>query len=91
MTLFERMMTEYPQAGIMLTTQYRMNTTIMGWSSHHMYNDALIADTSVADHCITDEPRFLMIDTSGAEMFEAMENEGSKYNIGEASLVLIHV
>lgn len=72
----------------------------MQWSSDNMYDGRLVADNSVSDHLleiedIDDEitewgscPLFLL-DTSGCEMHESLDAEnGSKYNKGEASMVV---
>ena len=35
-----------------LTTQYRMNSRIMAWPSHALYNESLIAHGSVENHLL---------------------------------------
>ena len=64
-----------------------------------MYQGWLTADSTVSDHLLEIEgeeeaedwskcPLFLL-DTSGCEMYESLDSEnGSKYNKGEASLVV---
>lgn len=42
----------------MLTVQYRMNNCIMGWSSKELYEERLVADTSVATHVLSDLPHW---------------------------------
>jgi len=84
----------------MLTIQYRMNKEIMQWSSDAMYEGALVADSTVANHLMEMEEgkddalvdftqsSLFLVDTSGCEMYESLDSEnGSKYNKGEASLV----
>ena len=87
-----------------LTVQYRMNESIMRFSSREFYEDSLIADSSVANHRLgelsdvvagddattglTEDP-LLFIDTAGAGMHEQVEADGeSKFNPGEGKLVL---
>eukprot|EP01022_Parablepharisma_sp_SALTPOND_P016533 TRINITY_DN244_c0_g1_i1.p1 TRINITY_DN244_c0_g1~~TRINITY_DN244_c0_g1_i1.p1 ORF type:complete len:597 (+),score=80.44 TRINITY_DN244_c0_g1_i1:1031-2821(+) len=48
-TLFERLMKKHPEVSSLLDIQYRMNNTIMGWTSAAMYQGKLKADESVAD------------------------------------------
>lgn len=40
----------------MLTVQYRMNEAIMHWSSESMYDNKLLAHSSVAKHLLSDSP-----------------------------------
>ena len=82
-----------------LTVQYRMNESIMQFSSREFYQESLVADLSVARHRlddlpdvstdpISDEP-ILFIDTAGSGMQEQVEVDGeSKFNPGEAKLVI---
>jgi len=77
-----------------------MNKEIMQWSSDAMYEGALVADSTVANHLMEMEEgkddalvdftqsSLFLVDTSGCEMYESLDSEnGSKYNKGEASLV----
>lgn len=85
-----------------LLVQYRMNQTIMEFSSQKFYGGTLIADASVRDHVLSDLPRLskqttddspvVFYDTAGAGWEEEVE-EGSlsKRNINEAKLVLDQV
>ncbi|MDY6776020.1 MAG: IGHMBP2 family helicase, partial [Halobacteria archaeon] len=50
-TLFERL-AEHDSIRSLLRTQYRMNTDIMEFPSHEFYDDALEADSSVAEHTL---------------------------------------
>lgn len=83
----------------LLTVQYRMNQSIMAFSSQHFYDDKLIADESVAHHVLADLPNVvanlmtqapvLFIDTAGANFDDELEPEGfSKVNPNEARLVV---
>jgi superfamily I DNA and/or RNA helicase len=90
----------------MLVEQYRMNQVIMAWSSQQMYENRLVAHGSVRNHVINDlleESKdqtteldcanpLLFIDTAGALMYEAVEEDQrvteSKLNLGEVDLVL---
>lgn len=108
MTLFEQVITKYPNVSKMLKIQYRMNEDIMKWSSESMYNNELIAAPEVAHHLLSDSDQYrvpsengddedyakflanslFMVDTSYCKMFEGVqEDSGSKFNLGEASLV----
>ncbi len=52
-TLFERLQGKFGStASAMLTMQYRMNTAIMQWPSHELYQDLLTAHPSVATHTL---------------------------------------
>ncbi|KAJ8048856.1 DNA-binding protein SMUBP-2 [Holothuria leucospilota] len=86
----------------MLSTQYRMHSDIMLWSSGAMYDNQLKADTSVSSHLLRDLPGvedneitslpMLLIDTLGCDYLELeLEDEASKGNEGEANLVVVHV
>ena len=82
-----------------LTVQYRMNESIMRFSSDHFYDGTLIADASVKRHRLCDLPNveendfttepLLLIDTAGAGYEEELEPDGqSKLNHGEAKVIL---
>ena len=54
-TLFERLQGKFGRmVSAMLTMQYRMNTAIMQWPSHQLYEDLLTAHPSVASHTLQD-------------------------------------
>ncbi len=54
-TLFERAHTLWGStAAVMLNVQYRMNESIMNWSSEEMYNGKITAHDSVAGHTLHD-------------------------------------
>lgn len=102
-TLFERyydiLPEEYRQ---LLERQYRMNETIMGFSSREFYKNLLVADESVKNQTLSEMPGvqdnsqtkepLLFIDTAGKGFEEKLE-EGSesRYNLEEAELVLIEL
>lgn len=84
-----------------LDVQYRMHRNIMDFSSHHFYQDTLIADESVANHTLADLASFRadslelskepanFIDTAGAGWEEQLEPNGlSKLNPEEGRLIL---
>jgi superfamily I DNA and/or RNA helicase len=82
-----------------LTVQYRMNETIMKFSSDTFYEGSLVADPSVRSHRLCDLPGvdeipltrdpMELIDTAGAELGEELEPDGeSKLNVGEADLMV---
>ena len=53
-TLFEQMINKYPGSSTMLTIQYRMNESIMKWSSEAMYKNELTAAPWVSGHLLSD-------------------------------------
>jgi superfamily I DNA and/or RNA helicase len=82
-----------------LTTQYRMHTSIMGFSSAEFYENSLVADPSVASHLLADLPGVTaddlastplqFIDTAGAGFDEELEPDGeSRRNPAEAELLV---
>lgn len=55
LTLFERAHSLWGgTAAVMLTVQYRMNVSIMNWSSKEMYGGKITAHSSVAGHTLQD-------------------------------------
>ena len=59
LTLMERVVEADESKGDlvrMLTTQYRMNTKIMEWSSKTFYNSKLVADASVQSRLLSQLP-----------------------------------
>jgi superfamily I DNA and/or RNA helicase len=81
-----------------LDVQYRMNESIMGFSSREFYEGELSADPSVAAHLLRDLPGVAsealteqpvqFIDTAGAGYEEEVEPDGeSRLNPQEAALV----
>ncbi|XP_072956201.1 uncharacterized protein [Typha angustifolia] len=100
-TLFERLAGFYgEEITSMLTVQYRMHELIMSWSSKELYNDKINAHPSVAGHMLYDledvkrtsstEPTLLLIDTTGCDMEEVKDEEGSTMNEGEATVSIAH-
>ncbi len=86
----------------LLTVQYRMHETIMGFSSAEFYESSLVADESVRGHLLADLPDvatddltgnpITFIDTAGASYDEEQEPEGeSRFNPQEAAVVLQQV
>lgn len=98
-TLMERLQKMLPAAyQTLLRVQYRMNQTIMGFSSAHFYNGKLIAHESVKDHDLLDCPdiastaltaaKLVFVDTAGTGFNETWnELLDSRENAGEADLV----
>jgi len=85
-----------------LTVQYRMHQKIMEFPSDHFYSNTLIADSSVAEHTLSDLPDvqcdaidtqpILFVDTSGADWTEEIDPNGeSKRNPREAQWILEQV
>lgn len=85
-----------------LTVQYRMNETIMRFSSDQFYDGELVADYSVKDHQLSDlveekdnfsdQPVIEFWDSAGAGWEEEFEPDGeSKLNPKEANWVVNQV
>lgn len=105
-TLFDRLVSNYGDSfKKLLDTQYRMNTSIMKFSSNKLYNGELKADDSVANILLPDltnvekndytEFPVIWYDTQGdfPEKDSADDDElvSSKYNDMEAYVVHLHV
>ncbi|TPX45386.1 ribose-phosphate diphosphokinase [Synchytrium endobioticum] len=106
-TLFDRMLEKYGDSvKRMLTIQYRMNQTIMKFSSSEFYENKLIAHKGVKDGLLcdldgvesTDDTTvpLVFIDTSTSDLRESTDSDSlvlseSKTNEGEATLVLQHI
>ncbi|KAB7507065.1 DNA-binding protein SMUBP-2 [Armadillidium nasatum] len=85
----------------MLTTQYRMNSSIMDWASQALYEGQLQAHESVKDHLLCQmegvesnedtENALALIDTAGCGFDEISADDLSKGNQGEAGIVSEHV
>ena len=73
-TLFEKLVTLYPQAVTLLQEQYRMHQSIMGYSSKVFYQDQLKAHVSVAERRLFESDKPLsFIDTAGCSFGEKLE------------------
>jgi ATP-dependent RNA/DNA helicase IGHMBP2 len=90
-TLLEKCVARYPEAVVLLEEQYRMNETIMGYSSKVFYEDKLQAHPSVAARLILpDESPMQFIDTAGCGFNETSEGT-STINPEEAAFLLRHL
>jgi len=91
LTLMEKNVQLHPEAVALLEEQYRMNQSIMGYSSAVFYKSRLTAHESVADHVLfeSDNP-LVFIDTAGCGFEEKVEGT-STYNPEEASFVFTHL
>ncbi len=100
LTLMERLQPGLPDPlKTLLRTQYRMNRTIMGFSSERFYDGKLEAHPSVAEHLASGlpgvlatpltEPAMVFVDTAGTGYEEAWnELLDSRENEGEAALAM---
>lgn len=90
-TLLEKCVLLHPEAVTLLETQYRMNTSIMGFSSLKFYEDKLISAPSVASRLlhVGDKP-ITFIDTAGAGYEEQIEGT-SVSNPEEAAFIARHI
>jgi superfamily I DNA and/or RNA helicase len=89
-TLFERLIAKKPETATMLQVQYRMNQSIMAFSSKHFYKNELIADDSVKSRLLRlNQGPVEFIDTAGCGFTEKQNPETlSRYNDEEAALVI---
>lgn len=95
-SLFETCM-EHLQVDVMLATQYRMNQSIMEYSSGYFYDGKLAAHDSVAHHQLPfATPVIEFVDTAGCSFDEELESGRSRgsaslFNFHEADLLLKHL
>ena len=90
-TLLEKCIQMHPEAVVLLEEQYRMNETIMGYSSKVFYDDKLRAHKSVAKHLLHDGATALeFVDTAGCG-FEEKNEQTSISNPEEAALLFKHL
>jgi len=88
-TLFEKCIERHPQSASMLQVQYRMNESIMQFSSDYFYHGGLIADESVKHHTVINLPPVDFIDTAGCGFNETQDPETlSRYNEEEARVLI---
>lgn len=103
-TLIERCLDLLPDRVYLLTVQYRMHRTIMGFSNQYFYNGALEAHASVADRELyipnptLSETGVTFIDTAGCGFDErlqespgALHRSLSRFNAEEALLIREHL
>ena len=90
-TLLEKCVALHPESVVLLEEQYRMNETIMGYSSKVFYQDKLKAHGAVANRLLFpgDSP-LMFIDTAGCS-FEEKQDGTSINNIDEAVFLLKHL
>ncbi|MBV8253354.1 MAG: AAA family ATPase [Chitinophaga sp.] len=90
-TLMEKIVSLYPESVTLLEEQYRMHTTIMGYSSGVFYHDKLRAHASVADHLLfAQDTPLAFIDTAGCG-FDEQTNGTSTTNPEEAAFLFRHL
>lgn len=90
-TLLEKLVNLHPESVVLLDEQYRMNNSIMGFSSRVFYEDRLTAHPSVADQLLFDgdEP-IKFTDTAGCSYDEKLEGT-STTNPDEAAFLVRHL
>src|SRR6478735_2379593 len=90
-TLMEKLVEKFPEAVVLLQTQYRMNKLIMQFPSREFYESKLVADPSVANQTLFtgDEP-IVFIDTAGSGYEEKLEGK-SISNPEEAVFLVKHL
>ena len=90
-TLLEKNVAAHPEAVVLLEEQYRMHTTIMGYSSDVFYEGRLKAHPSVASHSLFEgDGPLAFIDTAGCGYDEKQEGTGLS-NPEEAAFLIKHV
>lgn len=91
LTLFEKLVHQYPAAVSLLNVQYRMNSQIMQYPSQALYHGALEASSSVANWTLLqDKSPIIFIDTAGAG-FEETQIDTGIYNAEEAYFLRQHL
>ncbi len=98
-SLFEKCIQRHPDAAVMLRTQYRMHSEIMGFSNRQFYHNGLLADPSVADRRLSEDPEkpllyrpMEFLDTAGCGYEEKLNDETrSLSNPGEADILFAHL
>lgn len=87
----------------MLNIQYRMNEIISNWSSNCLYNNNLLTFENNKNITLSNfnennnneieenYPPMVFIDTNGCSFDESIDEDDSKYNIGEASIVIQYI
>ncbi|HNP18849.1 MAG TPA: AAA domain-containing protein [Fulvivirga sp.] len=90
-TLFEKAINRN-KAEVMLSEQYRMNETIMNFSSQYFYKNKLKANKAVAHWLVFEgDLPIEFIDTAGTGYFEQVDPETrSSYNPEEAQILQTH-
>jgi ATP-dependent RNA/DNA helicase IGHMBP2 len=90
-TLMEKSVSLHPESVVLLEEQYRMNETIMGFSSKEFYENRLRAHSSVASHVLFpgDQP-LVFIDTAGCG-YEEVSESTSISNPEEAGFLIGHL
>jgi superfamily I DNA and/or RNA helicase len=90
-TVLEKLVALYPDAVTLLEEQYRMHTTIMGYSSGVFYENRLKAHASVAHHLLfpADTP-LAFVDTAGCGFDEQVEGVSTS-NPEEAAFLFKHL
>lgn len=90
-TLLEKCVALHPEAVTLLDEQYRMNETIMGFSSKEFYGNRLKANEAVAHQLLTPEDSPLtFVDTAGCGFDEKLEGTSST-NPEEAVFLIKHL
>ncbi|HTI90030.1 MAG TPA: AAA domain-containing protein [Puia sp.] len=90
-TLMEKNVALHPEAVVLLEEQYRMHTTIMGYSSGVFYEGRLKAHPSVAAHLLFEgDGPLAFVDTAGCGFDEKPEGSGLT-NPEEAAFLIKHV
>lgn len=90
-TLLEKCVALHPEAVTLLEEQYRMNETVMGFSSQEFYEGRLKANAAVAKQLLFDGDLPLsFIDTAGAGYDEKLEGTSST-NPEEAAFLIRHL
>lgn len=90
-TLIEKSIERLPHISL-LTIQYRMNNTIMGFSNQQFYENLLTAAPANENILIGDTAALVFIDTAGCSFDEKVNpNFKSKYNPDEFNILREHL
>jgi ATP-dependent RNA/DNA helicase IGHMBP2 len=90
-TLFQKLILKYPEASIMLETQYRSNEKIMAFSSDYFYGSKLLAAESVKNSLLHKNALPIQFIDSAGSGFDEKEDGSSYTNPGEAAYLLRYI
>ncbi|GAB3015780.1 AAA domain-containing protein [Cyclobacterium sediminis] len=89
-TLFEKAITNQPEAAQLLSVQYRMAAAIMGFSNLAFYDNKLIAAANTQKHYLEEgEASLAFVDTAGSGFLEFRDRETLSISNKEEAFMLL--
>lgn len=89
-TLFEKAISNQPEAAQLLSIQYRMTAQIMGFSNLAFYDNKLIAAANTQNHYLEEgESSLAFIDTAGSGFLEFRDRETLSISNKEEAFMLL--